>query len=117
MADLRDEAPGRLGPRSGEYRRDGAALDDGAARDDGDVVAYPPDHFHLVGHHHDGEAESAAQGPYQIQYGPRRLGIEGARRLVAEEDFGVVGDEVGDVRGGVILYISQDHPSRMYDCL
>src|SRR5690606_61699 len=82
--------------RMQENVQDLAAFDDGAGIDDGHLVAYRADDVHAVRDQHDGQAQALVDVQQQAQYGLRGFGVQGGRRLVAQQDLGPVGQRPGD---------------------
>ncbi len=71
-------------------------LHDTTAIEHGDAVAGAADDVHLMGDEHDGDAELAVDLAQQVKHGARRLRVERARRLVAEQHLRLAGERPCD---------------------
>ena len=79
-----------------EDLEDGALLGDDAVLDDGDLVADVLDDLHLVRDDDDRQRELAVDVLDELEDRARRLRVEGACRLVAEQDFRLARECAGD---------------------
>jgi hypothetical protein len=93
---VREELARHRGLRAREYVGDGPGLDDPAFVEDGDPVAGVAHDLHLVRDHDDGKPHPALKAAQKVEYRAGRLRVEGARRLVAEEDRRLDGERARD---------------------
>ena len=108
-----------LAARVAEDLLRGALLHDAAAVDDGDAVAGLLRHREGVGDHDHRDTEFLVDVAKQLEHAHRGAGVQGARRLVAQHDLGVVGKRAGngdallltagELAGIVALFVSQAH--------
>ena len=90
------EVARRRGLGRGKDGRNKALFHDFAVVEDRNVIADLLHHAHLVCDDDDGDAKLFVDVADQLEDLARRLGVERARGLVAEQNFGVRGEGAGD---------------------